>query len=84
MINDRALSGIAAQTSLSYFMENKWRKITFIFFPHVFKKKICKFQEEMAQRKQIYINYLYIHVEMHAEVFPSDLCIDLHLQLLLL
>lgn len=38
----------------------------------------------MAQRKQIYINYLYIHMEMHAEVFPSDLCIDLHLQLLLL
>lgn len=48
------------------------------------KKKICKFKEEMAQRKQTYINYSYIHMEMHAEGFPYDLGIELHLQLLLL
>lgn len=66
-------------------MENKWKKITLTFFPHVFKKKkICIFQEEMAQRKQTYINFLYIHMEMLAEGFPSDLCIEFHLQLLLL
>lgn len=46
-------------------MENKWRKITLVFFFHVLKKPPnYEFQEELAQRKQTYC--LYIHVEMHA------------------
>lgn len=59
MINDRALSNIVAQTSLSYFMENKWRKITLIFFPHVLKKSVSFKKKWHKENKLVSIIYIF-------------------------
>lgn len=58
-------------------------KNNFDIFPHVFKKSVY-FKKKWHKEKQTYINYLYIYMEVYAEGFTSDLCIEFHLQLLLL
>jgi len=81
MINDRVLGAIAPQTSLCVFMKTKWRKINFTFFPHILEKAVSFYEKNGTGKTNCYINYVYIHIETHAEVFPPDLCTELHLHL---